>query len=40
MTIVEQLLKRIPLHTRLKVSNEFAFMNLITELGYREDKYW
>jgi len=32
--------KNIPLKTRIKVSNEMAFINLIVELGYREDKIW
>jgi hypothetical protein len=36
----KKLLKEIPLKTRLKVSNEMAFINLIVELGYREDKMW
>jgi hypothetical protein len=29
-----------PLDVRLNVINQIAFINLITELGYREDKYW
>lgn len=29
-----------PLDIRIKVSNQMAFINLITELGYREDKIW
>jgi|AntAceMinimDraft_10_1070366.scaffolds.fasta_scaffold04588_2 hypothetical protein len=33
-------MKKIPLKTRLKVSTEMAFMDLIVELGYREDKGW
>ena len=35
-----KLVKEIPLKTRLKVTNEMAFINLIVELGYREDKMW
>jgi len=37
---IEKMIKEIPLKIRLKVSNEMAFMDLITELGYREDKMW
>ena len=37
---IKELMKDIPLETRLKVSNEMAFINLIVELGYREDKAW
>lgn len=29
-----------PLDTRIRVSTQMAFINLITELGYREDKMW
>lgn len=32
--------EEIPLETRIKVATEMAFINLITELGYREDKAW
>lgn len=38
--LVEKLLKETPLEIRLKVSNEMAFIMLITELGYRENKMW
>ena len=34
----EKIVKEIPLKTRIKVANEMAFINLIVELGYREDK--
>ena len=37
---IENILKRVPLKTRLRVVNEMTFMELITELGYREDKMW
>ena len=37
---IKELMKDIPLETKLKVSNEMAFINLIVELGYREDKTW
>ena len=36
----EKIVKEIPLKTRIKVANEMAFINLIVELGYREDKMW
>lgn len=36
----EKLVKEVPLKTRIKVANEMAFINLIVELGYREDKMW
>lgn len=37
---LEKILKETPLKTRLKVSTELAFINLITELGYRDNKMW
>ena len=38
--ILEKIVKEIPLEIRLKVSNEMAFISLITDLGYRKDKMW
>ncbi len=38
--IVEKILRETPLSIRLKVSNEMAFIMLLTKLGYREDKMW
>jgi hypothetical protein len=38
--LIREIAKNIPLKTRIKVSNEMAFINLITELNYREDKMW
>jgi len=35
-----KILKETPLNIRLNVINEFAFIDLITELGYREEKAW
>ena len=35
-----ELYKEIPLETRLKVLNQMAFISLLTELGYREEKMW
>ena len=40
MKALTDILADIPLRTRLIVSNQIAFINLITELGYREDKPW
>ena len=39
-TKLEELLKQASLESRLKVSNQMAFINLIVALGYREDKMW
>lgn len=36
----DNILKQIDLRTRLKVANEMSFISLLTELGYREEKYW
>jgi hypothetical protein len=38
--LIKKILKETPLETRLKVSNEMAFIMLITELGFRENKMW
>lgn len=38
--LISELTKNIPLKTRLNVSNEMAFIDLIVELGYRESKMW
>lgn len=35
-----KLVKKVPLKIRLQVSIEMEFINLITKLGYREDKVW
>jgi len=35
-----ELINNIPLETKIKVGNEMAFINLITELGYRPDRMW
>ena len=37
--MISEVLKRIPLETRFKVLNEIAFIDLLSELGYR-DGYW
>jgi len=37
---ISEIAKDIPLETRILVANEMAFINLITELGYREDRAW
>lgn len=38
--VLEKIRKETPLKTRLKVSTEMAFISLISELGYRENKMW
>lgn len=38
--ILDKLRDRTKLETHFKVSNEMAFINLITELEYREEKMW
>ena len=35
-----KLLKETPLDIRLDVINDMYFIDLITELGYREEKAW
>ena len=37
---LNNLLKRIPLKTKIKVLNEMAFITLLSELGFRENKMW
>ena len=36
---VDRLLKETPLKVRIRVANQMAFINLLSELGYR-DGYW
>ena len=36
---VDRLLKEIPLKVRIRVANQMAFINLLSELGYRSG-YW
>ena len=38
--ILEELSRTCPLEIRLRVTTEMAFISLLTELGYREDKMW
>jgi len=38
--ILDEILGRIPLKTRLKVLNEMMLMDFLTEFGFREDKQW
>lgn len=37
---LKELIDSISLETKLQVHNELAMINLLTELGYREDKSW
>lgn len=38
--IINEIRKKCPLRNRLRVLNEIAFISLLTELGFREDKMW
>jgi len=38
--IVNRIRMKIGLKTKLKISNQMAFISLITDMGYREDKMW
>lgn len=38
--IIEEILKKISLETRLRVSTEMAMIDLLTEMGYRENRAW
>jgi hypothetical protein len=38
--IFERIRKRTKLSNKLKVLNEMAFIDLLTILGYREEKMW
>ena len=34
--VIERMLKKIPLEIKIQVACEMAFINLLSELGYRE----
>ena len=38
--ILDKILKSIPLKNRFEVSIQMTFIDLLTKLGYREDKSW
>ena len=38
--ILDEILDNISIETEIEVLNEFAFINLIHDLGYREEKMW
>lgn len=38
--LISEITKQTPLETRLKVLNEMMFIDLLTEMGFREDKMW
>ena len=38
--ILDNILGKIPLKTRLKVLNEMMLMDFLVEFGFREDKQW
>jgi hypothetical protein len=38
--VLDKIADDIPIQTDIKISNQMAFINLIVELGYREDIGW
>ena len=38
--IIFKMIKEAPLKSRIRVSNEMAFINLLSALSYRKDKMW
>jgi len=38
--LLTKLISEIPLSTSLKVINQMAFIDFLTEMGFREDKMW
>lgn len=38
--VLEDILKKTNLETRLKVTNEMIFISLLSDLGYRKDMAW
>ena len=38
--IIQKLLDETSLETKLRILNEMYFIDLLTKLGYREDKMW
>jgi hypothetical protein len=38
--ILEKIRKETPLETRLSVLNKMMFIDLLSTLGFRKDKYW
>ncbi len=38
--VVDRIRRRTSLETKLQVDNEMAFISLLSDLGYREDKMW
>jgi len=39
-SLIDKVLSEVPLITKLKVNNEIALIELLTEMGYRENKTW
>ena len=39
MSKLKDRLVKIPLHTRIKINNEFAIIDLLTELGIRDGSW-
>ena len=38
--VVDRILMKTGLETKLKVSNQMAFISLTSDMGYREEKMW
>lgn len=38
--IIDEILNEITLDDELRIINEFSFIDLLSELGYRKDKMW
>lgn len=38
--LIDEISNNVPLKTKIRVLNEMAFIDLIIELGFREDKFW
>ena len=38
--LIERLMNEVTVDIRIEILCQFAFINLITDMGYRENKYW
>ncbi len=38
--MIDELLRSLPIATRLGILNEMMLINMLVELGYREDRPW
>lgn len=39
-TLIEKILSKVSLENRLQVNTEIAMINLIHDMGYRENSFW